>query len=49
VQYHPEYSYAEIAATTLRYADALLAQELFGNRLELEQFVTELRQLTQDP
>ena len=49
VQYHPEYSYAEIAATTLRYADALLEQGLFGNRSELEQFVAELRQLTQDP
>ncbi len=49
VQYHPEYSYAEIAATTLRYADALLQQGLFGSRSELEQFVTELRQLMQDP
>jgi GMP synthase (glutamine-hydrolysing) len=49
VQYHPEYSYAEIAATTLRYADALLAQQLFGSRIELEQFVAELRQLMQDP
>jgi GMP synthase (glutamine-hydrolysing) len=49
VQYHPEYSYAEIAATTLRYADALIHEELFGNRVEVEQFVTELRQLMQDP
>jgi GMP synthase (glutamine-hydrolysing) len=49
VQYHPEYSYAEIAATTLRYADALIDQELFSSRVELEQFVTELRQLMQDP
>ena len=49
VQYHPEYSYAEIAATTLRYADALLREALFGNRAELEQFVTELRLLMQDP
>ena len=49
VQYHPEYSYAEIAATTLRYADALLREALFGNRAELEQFVSELRLLMQDP
>jgi GMP synthase (glutamine-hydrolysing) len=49
VQYHPEYSYAEIAATTLRYADGLLEQGLFGSRSELDQFVAELRQLLQDP
>jgi GMP synthase (glutamine-hydrolysing) len=49
VQYHPEYSYAELAAITLRYAEALLAQQLFASRPELEQFVTELRLLMQDP
>jgi GMP synthase (glutamine-hydrolysing) len=49
VQYHPEYSYAEIAATTLRYADTLLQQGLFANRSELDQFVAELRLLMQDP
>jgi GMP synthase (glutamine-hydrolysing) len=49
VQYHPEYSCAEIAATTLRYADALLEQGLFGSRSELDQFVAELRMLMQDP
>jgi GMP synthase (glutamine-hydrolysing) len=49
VQYHPEYSYAEIAATTLRYADALLGEALFDNRAELEQFVAELRLLMHDP
>ncbi|MFI4868382.1 MAG: type 1 glutamine amidotransferase [Steroidobacterales bacterium] len=49
VQYHPEYSYAEIAATTLRYADALLGEALFDSRAELEQFVAELRQLMHDP
>jgi GMP synthase (glutamine-hydrolysing) len=49
VQYHPEYSYAEIAATTLRYADTLLEQGLFSSRADLEQFVSELRQLMQDP
>ena len=49
VQYHPEYSYAEIAATTLRYADALLQELLFDGRVELQQFVAELRLLMQDP
>jgi GMP synthase (glutamine-hydrolysing) len=49
VQYHPEYSYAEIAATTLRYADALLGEALFAQRAELEQFVAELRLLMHDP
>jgi GMP synthase (glutamine-hydrolysing) len=49
VQYHPEYSYAEIAATTLRYAQALLDEALFDSRAELHQFVAELRLLMQDP
>jgi GMP synthase (glutamine-hydrolysing) len=49
VQYHPEYSYAEIAATTLRYAQALLDEALFDSRAELQQFVAELRLLMQDP
>jgi GMP synthase (glutamine-hydrolysing) len=49
VQYHPEYSYAEIAATALRYADTLLADALFESRGELQQFVAELRQLMHSP
>ncbi len=49
VQYHPEYSYAEIAATTLRYADTLLAEALFDSRAQLLQFVAELQQLMHDP
>jgi len=49
VQYHPEYSYGEIAATTLRYADTLLGEALFPTRTELLNFVAELRQLSQDP
>lgn len=49
VQYHPEYSYAEIAATALRYADVLLAEALFENRAELQQFVADLQQLMRDP
>jgi GMP synthase (glutamine-hydrolysing) len=49
VQYHPEYSFAEIAATTQRYADVLLAEALFADRAELEEFVRELRLLMLDP
>jgi len=49
VQYHPEYSFGEIAATALRYADALLAEGLFATRSELEQYVAELRRMAQDP
>jgi GMP synthase (glutamine-hydrolysing) len=49
VQYHPEYSYAEIAATAVRYAPVLLDEKLFVGRTELDLLVTELRQLQQNP
>lgn len=49
VQYHPEYSYAEIAATTLRYAPVLLEEQLFADRAELEAFVAELQALQRQP
>jgi GMP synthase (glutamine-hydrolysing) len=49
VQYHPEYSYAEIAATALRYGEALIADRLVADHAELEAFVTDIRQLMQDP
>ena len=49
VQYHPEYSYAEIAATALRYAPVLLQEQLFADRAELELFVAELRALQERP
>jgi len=49
VQYHPEYTFAEIAATTLRYASVLLEEKLFASRDELETFVKELRALMGDP
>src|SRR6266513_2893670 len=39
VQYHPEYSFAEIAATALRYTAALIEEQLFADRAELEAFV----------
>jgi GMP synthase (glutamine-hydrolysing) len=49
VQYHPEYSFAEIAATTQRYASALLEEQLFADRAELDAFVGDLRQLMRTP
>ena len=49
VQYHPEYSFSEIAATALRYGAALIEEHLFADRAELEAFVAELRGLMRDP
>jgi GMP synthase (glutamine-hydrolysing) len=49
VQYHPEYSYGEIAATTLRYAAVLIEEKLFVDRAELDAFVADLRALMRDP
>ena len=49
VQYHPEYSFAEIAATALRYAPNLIAQGLFAATAELEAWIADLRALMRDP
>jgi GMP synthase (glutamine-hydrolysing) len=49
VQYHPEYSFSEIAATALRYGATLIEEHLFADRAELEAFVTDLRTLMRDP
>jgi GMP synthase (glutamine-hydrolysing) len=49
VQYHPEYSFAEIAATALRYGQLLLDEGLFASAPERDLFVSELRSLMQDP
>ncbi len=49
VQYHPEYSYTEIAATTLRYADALLREHWFADRAAMDAFVTDLKRLQERP
>ncbi len=49
VQYHPEYGYSEIAATTLRYAPVLLEEQLFAGRPELDGFVADLRALQLNP
>ena len=49
VQYHPEYSFAEIAAAALRYGSALIEEQLFADRAELDTYVAELRALMRDP
>jgi GMP synthase (glutamine-hydrolysing) len=49
VQYHPEYSFGEIAATALRYGATLIEEELFVDRAELESFVSDLRRLMRNP
>ena len=49
VQYHPEYSFTEIAATALRYGQVLLDEGLFVNAAERDLFVAELKALMQDP
>jgi len=49
VQYHPEYSFNEIAATALRYGQTLVAEGLFESRAELEVFAAELRVLMRHP
>jgi len=49
VQYHPEYSYADIAATANRYAPVLLAEGLFADRAELDAWVTDALALERRP
>jgi GMP synthase (glutamine-hydrolysing) len=49
VQYHPEYSFGEIAATALRYGTTLVEEGLFATPAELEAYVGELRALMRDP
>ncbi len=49
VQYHPEYSFAEIAACAVRYGPKLIDEGLFADRAELESFVADLRALMRDP
>jgi GMP synthase (glutamine-hydrolysing) len=49
VQYHPEYSYSEIAATTLRYAEVLLREHWFVDRSALDAFVADLKALQERP
>jgi GMP synthase (glutamine-hydrolysing) len=49
VQYHPEYSCAEIAATAKRYAPVLLGEGLFADAAELEAWVADLQALQRAP
>jgi GMP synthase (glutamine-hydrolysing) len=49
VQYHPEYSFAEIAACAVRYGAKLIDDGLFAERAELDAFVADLRALMQRP
>ncbi len=49
VQYHPEYSYADIAATAKRYAPVLLAEGLFADRGELDAWVADVLALERAP
>lgn len=49
VQYHPEYSCAEIAATALRYGDTLVAEGLFADAADMDRWVAELRALDANP
>lgn len=48
-QYHPEYSYAEIAATARRYGEVLVREQLFADLAALEAFVAELKLLQSRP
>jgi len=49
VQYHPEYSFDEIAACAVRYGAKLIEDGLFADHGELEVFVADLRALMRDP
>ena len=49
VQYHPEYGYAEIAATALRYGPTLLAESLFADEDDLATWIADMRALERDP
>lgn len=49
VQYHPEYSFADIAATAKRYAPVLLGAGLFADRSELDAWVGDALALDRNP
>jgi GMP synthase (glutamine-hydrolysing) len=49
VQYHPEYDYVDIAATTERYGDVLVSEGKFRDRAALDAFAAELRTLQANP
>jgi GMP synthase (glutamine-hydrolysing) len=49
VQYHPEYTLADIAATLLRYDDRAVSEGFYNNRAALDVHVSELRELAANP
>lgn len=49
VQYHPEYSYAEIAATAVRYGQTLVAEGMFADAADLDRYVADMRALEARP
>jgi GMP synthase (glutamine-hydrolysing) len=49
VQYHPEYTFDEIAACAVRYGAKLIEEGLMADRAELDSFVAELRALMRNP
>ena len=49
VQYHPEYSYDDIAAAAERYGQTLVTEGIFSNVAALEAFAGELRALQANP
>jgi GMP synthase (glutamine-hydrolysing) len=48
-QYHPEYSFADLAATARRYGPVLVKEGLFESEAGLAIFADEMRQLEQRP
>ena len=49
VQYHPEYSCAEIAAMARRYGDVLIRDKLVKDQAELDELATDLVTLNEQP
>ena len=49
VQYHPEYSYAEIAATARAMARCWSLRQLFADEQELACWIADMRDLGRDP
>jgi GMP synthase (glutamine-hydrolysing) len=49
VQYHPEYSIGDIAATAQRYGEVLAREGLFKGGADLESYVAELRVMQAQP
>lgn len=48
VQYHPEYTFAEIAATAVRYGEVLIREGLFRDQPDMDAWVADVRALHAD-